>query len=273
MDSLSLDSSSRQALEDFGTQPKQALLLQGERGTGTLAVAKALASRLTAHAESIMLIQPDKGTIPIDAVRGLYVATRSIRSDGMVVIIDDADCMGGDAQNALLKLLEEPPKHVYFILTTHSPQHVLDTVHSRAEHIALRLISKADSRAYIIKSEVADTAEQAKLLFLASGKPAELSRLIHDTSYYELASARMGDARRFIESDNYQRLIILKKYMQERVEAEAFLLMAGQLLTYSLYKTVSESSMRALEAINVALEALNRNGNVRAQLLQLHNSL
>ncbi|MBC7746372.1 AAA family ATPase [Pedobacter sp.] len=271
MDSLSLDPLSRQTLEDFSAQPKHALLLQGEKGTGTLTTAQVLASRLTSHAESILLIQPEKGTIPIDVVRSLYAATRSIRDDKMVVIIDDADCMGGDAQNALLKLLEEPPKHVYFILTTHSTQHLLDTVLSRAEHISLRLITRAESLALIVREGVSDTSEQAKLLFLASGKAAELHRLVKDPEYYQVCSSRMGDARQFIEQDRYGRLILLKKYMAERTEAEAFLLMIGQLLTYSLYRTVSESSMRTLEAINDALEALNRNGNVRAQLLRLYD--
>lgn len=273
MDDLFLDPVSRQLLEDFSAHPKHALLLQGERGIGTLSVACMLATRLTAHPESILVIQPDKGTIPIDVVRELYAATRSVRDNAMVVIIDDADCMGGEAQNALLKLLEEPPEQVYFILTTHLPQHLLDTVLSRAEHILLNLISKEDSIACLVKSGVTDSAEQAKLLFLASGRPAELYRLTQDAEYYKTCSQRMIDARHFIEEDRYERLVLLKKYMVERTEAEAFLLMLGQLFSFSLYRTVSEASMRALEAVNDALEALNRNGNVRAQLLRLHDKL
>lgn len=273
MDELLLDPLSRQLLEDYLGHPKHALLIQGDRGVGTLATAKSLAARLTTHAESILLIQPDKGVITIAVVQELYASTRSTRDDALVVIIDDADCMGGEAQNALLKLLEEPPKHVYFILTTHSLQHMLATITSRTEHISLRTISRDDSATFLTKLGVGDPSKQAKLLFLASGKPAELQKLAHDVDYYEACSQKMSDAKRLIEVGKYDRLILLKKYMTERVEAEVFLLMVGQLLSYSLYRTVSDSSMRALEAVNDALEALNKNGNVRAQLLRLHDKL
>lgn len=272
MDDLYLNPFSRELLELYCQHPKHALLLEGEKGVGTLAVAKHVAEKI-AQSDAIMLVTPEKNTISIDTVRGLYAATRSARERALVVIIDDADAMGIDAQNALLKLLEEPPMQVYFVLTTHAPHHLLQTILSRTEHITLRAISQEASEKVVSDLGVTDAAERAKLLFLASGKPSELIRLIHDKDYYEASSAMMVDARSFLGGERYNRLILLKKYMTDRENAERFLITLGQLASFSMYRSVADGTLKALDAVNDALEAIHNNGNVRAQLLLLSDRL
>jgi len=52
-------------------------------------------------------------------------------------LIDDADCMNVQAQNAFLKTLEEPPRDTFFILATANPSSLLNTVISRCQTILL----------------------------------------------------------------------------------------------------------------------------------------
>jgi hypothetical protein len=61
------------------------------------------------------------------------IGKRSFRGRGKFFIIDEADLMEGQAQNALLKTLEEPPPETYLILVTTSPGELLATIRSRAQ--------------------------------------------------------------------------------------------------------------------------------------------
>lgn len=61
---------------------------------------------------------------------------RSFRGKGKFFIIDEAELMEVQAQNALLKTLEEPPNESYLILITPSPQDLLSTIRSRAQIVS-----------------------------------------------------------------------------------------------------------------------------------------
>lgn len=81
--------------------------------------------------------QKDRKTIGVEAVRDIkataYIAPNDL--DVKCYIIKDADTMTPQAQNALLKLFEEPPSGVYFILLCTSSAALLPTVRSRAPEI------------------------------------------------------------------------------------------------------------------------------------------
>ena len=82
----------------------------------------------------VVVVQPEEnGGIKIDAVREVVgrVAYRPFEARYRVVIVDQADLMGADAQNALLKTLEEPPARNVFILITSRPAELLETIRSR----------------------------------------------------------------------------------------------------------------------------------------------
>lgn len=226
-----------------------------------------IASRIAAQPATILTVTPVNGGISIEEIQRLYTTTRASRTEPLVVVVDEADAMSRDAQNALLKLLEEPPRNVYFILATHAAHRLLPTILSRTAHLALRPLSRSASQEFLTALQVTDAALQAKLLFLASGRPAELRRLTDDPAYFEAASQRMGDAKRFLGASAYDRLLIAKNHMSSREDCEAFLVMVGQLLAYSLQRSVTDASLGAIEAVNRALDNLAANGNMRAQLL------
>jgi len=78
---------------------------------------------------------------------------RRVRSDAMVMpneadrsvyIISEAETMNDNAQNALLKILEEPPTHALFLLPTENPELLLGTVRSRCELITLPPIDRQE---------------------------------------------------------------------------------------------------------------------------------
>lgn len=89
------------------------------------------------HADVLEVAPGDTGTIKVDAVRGLVeqAAYRPFEGRRRVVIVDDADRLVAEAQNALLKTLEEPPPASVFLLVTHRPHLLLPTVRSRCPEL------------------------------------------------------------------------------------------------------------------------------------------
>jgi len=80
----------------------------------------------------------ERTVIPIDAIRSLRqeAAYRPYEGNARVFIIDPADRLSTDAQNALLKTLEEPSTSSVIILITSRPMHLLATTRSRCQSLA-----------------------------------------------------------------------------------------------------------------------------------------
>lgn len=79
-----------------------------------------------------------KGNIDVETARKVAPFLRMTASDGgwRVVIIDDADTMNRNAQNAILKILEEPPSNALLILIAHRPGALIPTIRSRCRVVA-----------------------------------------------------------------------------------------------------------------------------------------
>lgn len=73
----------------------------------------------------------------------------SVLGAGKVFIIDEAERLEGDAQNVLLKTLEEPPPGTVIILVTSSLERMLPTIRSRCQRIALAPLSPDEMRAWL----------------------------------------------------------------------------------------------------------------------------
>ncbi len=81
--------------------------------------------------------------LKVEAIRKIAPFLRKTSSDGgwRIVIVDDADRMNRNAQNAILKILEEPPANVLIILIAHRPGMLIPTIHSRSRVIAFKSLS------------------------------------------------------------------------------------------------------------------------------------
>jgi len=88
-----------------------------------------------AHADVIQVEGTGKtGAISVDTVRDLPERARRIptEADGQVFLMENCDSMLAPAQNAFLKLFEEPPPRVMFVMTCRSAMNLLETIRSRA---------------------------------------------------------------------------------------------------------------------------------------------
>lgn len=96
----------------------------------------------------------DTNTIKIDVIRDIRLDAYVLPNDSArkVFIIANAENMTEMAQNALLKVLEEPPTSVMFILTCDSRVHLLETVRSRTQCITVNEVSEKEAADALLKA-------------------------------------------------------------------------------------------------------------------------
>ena len=120
------------ALKEGNAQ--HAYLFYGSRGTGKTSVARIFAKELGAGEADIHEIDAATYT-GVDNIRALReeAVVMPFESKVKVYIVDEVHMLSKGAFNAFLKLLEEPPSHVTFILATTDLEKVPDTVQSRCQ--------------------------------------------------------------------------------------------------------------------------------------------
>lgn len=135
------------------------------------------------HADLLYIEQDDsaKGDIKVDKVREVVEFLRKTSSEGgwRIVIIDNADRMNTAAQNALLKILEEPPKNTLLMLVATTTARLLPTILSRCRVLSFNSISNDDLKQIVDLAPVlSDDGEQTeKLMALSKGSFGRLKEL------------------------------------------------------------------------------------------------
>jgi len=260
-------------IEQLVAQLPSSLLLSGDSGVGLLTIARHLASNRVATIlqplDAKQTVDDQTGTISVDAIRQLYDTTRSKQTHRQVIIIDDGDRMSHAAQNAFLKLLEEPGRHVHFIMTTHQPDGLLPTVMSRLQHKHLRPITTEQSNDFIASFASKDATKQRQLLFMAEGLPAEITRLAQNDDYFRTRAQSMADARQALQGDRYQKLLTALKHTQNRAEALQLLDSMTAIARRSLSQKPQAQLVTQLALIADIRDKINAGGSVRLQLARI----
>ena len=150
---------------------KQAYLFEGASGCGKTTCARIFANETNEHrGKPIELNAAD--TNGVDDIRVIIddAKLKPIDSKYKIYIIDEVHMLSKGAFNALLKILEEPPKHVIFILCTTDPQKIPKTVLSRLQKFQFRRMSTADAvnrLKFILNNEGIKTYKEDALDYIA----------------------------------------------------------------------------------------------------------
>jgi DNA polymerase III subunit delta' len=246
----------------------QAILLHGPDGIGfkgALELLKGGRELFIIEPEKDGKIDREKGSISIETVRGLYDLVRTRTTTPRVIVLEDAERISTGAQNAFLKLLEEPNNATHFVLLAHTPTKLLSTIRSRAQAIELRPISPEASKALLDESGAADATTRSQLLFIAEGLPALLIRLAQDKTLFESRAQIVRDARTFLTGSRYQKLAVAESYREKREQALVLLTDAAKLLK----RTSDAHSLQKIGAFLESYDRIAQNGNIRLQLASL----
>ena len=123
------------------------------------------------HVDVIRLEPDERASIKIDVVREMLGGTsyRPFEGKRRFVLIREADTLESQAQNALLKSLEEPPPGTSFILTTAVPGALLPTVRSRCMRLRFGRLTTAEVAAALVRDHDRSDAEARETAPLADG--------------------------------------------------------------------------------------------------------
>ena len=161
------------------------------------------------HPDVLFLEPNDKGNIKIDPVREVIERSgyRPFEGRWRVTLIDHADALERSAQNALLKVLEEPPSSSVFLLVTALPDLLLPTVRSRCPQLRFRPLAVSDvARALMLRDrKEVDAYAVAALSDGSIGRALEASAEAvveaRDVAMRVLSQAAVSDdAKRRMES-------------------------------------------------------------------------
>lgn len=301
-----------------------AYIIEGPEGSGRHTLALNIVAALSCHAEgdrpcytcrncrkifegtsadiTIQGFEDDKVSIGVESVRNIkedmLIAPHDL--DTKVYIIEKADAMTLQAQNALLLSLEEPPKYVRFFLICESSNSLLETIRSRApilrterieDYEVERYLIENDSRARQLRDEDADAF--STLIFASDGCIGKALSLLDPSARNALFEER-EIAQRILSilsrSNRTEVLSIISSLGKKRNEVSRYLLAVQHAVrdlmvlkksdTASLCffpdreeaqelstRYTSSSLMSLYNALSTACEELEANSNVRLTLL------
>ena len=217
-----------------GGRLPHAVLLVGEPGCGAGFAARCLAADYLypaggPHAEAVLkkedteclVLQGEgaSGQIPVKKVREAREAIQrsalSTDAAGRVLFIYGAQNLNGSSANAMLKIIEEPPEGVLFLLTATSAATVLPTIRSRCAAYTIAPVPAADCAARL-KAERLPAKAAEELAFLYEGHIGTALKSWNDPT----AKAALGMAKTLCgyaaQGDTYRALALLTKYERDK---------------------------------------------------------
>ncbi len=211
-------------LDAFTAQPAHATLLLGAAGMGKGTIALRASSHfLTTTPEKLINtagfrhITPDeKRTISIESIRNLQQFVR-LRTTGKaavrrVILVENAERMTTEAQNAFLKLLEEPPADTVIILTASTVQGMLPTIRSRVQTLTITAPQKEALIAYFKDKP---TAHVTQAYFLSGGLPGLMSALLDGDTSHPLVES-VAEAKQLLQLPIFERLARIEALAKQK---------------------------------------------------------
>ena len=304
-----------------------ALIFEGAKGSGkhTIAMACAAALACTDHKnpstpvpclacptckkilekkspDVIVIGREDKATIGVETVRFLKEDVHTVPNDldYKIYIIEDADHMTLQAQNALLLTLEEPPAYVQFFLLCENAGLLLETIRSRAPVLRTDPLDMEDIDRYLVahdtraaQMKLASPKEYAELLKASGSGIGQALDYLVPTTFAPVLDKRLlaADVVRAAVAHR-DMLSLLSRFSSKReVCREQLLCLLDALRDLILLKKSDTVALcffvdrdeaidlcdrvslpflyRFFEAVQAALEANARNANVRLSLMRM----
>ncbi|MGG7143851.1 DNA polymerase III subunit delta' [Clostridium nigeriense] len=170
-------------------------IIVGEDGIGKSNLANKLARNILGKFEEkdyidIINYRCKKASFGVDDIRDIVdeINKKPFEGDKKVIIIYDGNKLTVQAQNALLKTIEEPPMGVYIILLCESLELILDTIKSRCQIYKLTPLTKDDIRVYIDRINDYNYSQEEinAAIAYSEGIPGRAEAFLRDSSLKEL---------------------------------------------------------------------------------------
>lgn len=170
-------------------------------------------------------------TIAIAEARRIknFVSMTPYAGERKVVVIDDAHLMTTEAQNALLKVLEEPSPSSVLILVTASPDGLLPTIVSRCQEVKFTPHPRKIIESLLIDSGLTKK-QQEFLVEFANGRVGLVKNVLAEKSFGEIEES-VRELAHLVKADINERIVVAQKLTDEKNKAD----LARKVLYWQLY--------------------------------------
>lgn len=205
------------------------------------------------------IISPTKNVIKVDEIREFCgeLFLKPTKATHKVFIIDDAECMNEQAQNALLKVLEEPPLYATIILITSNKEKLLNTIKSRVIEVNFESLSCDEIKTILNMNNVVYSDDTIKY---SNGSYKKALDFVND-DMFEVAKELVV----LLEERNF--LSVNRKIEEIKVDknlkADIVLILEKVMQVFFVkFKTDKTFQYKNIEKIEETIQRIRRNGNV-----------
>lgn len=265
----------------FVAQPSHALLLTGPPGMGKASLATYVAEQILGVAPGslsshpyVRQIAPEDGkAISIETVRELEHFL-SLKVPGQQVInrlvsIEDSHELSIEAQNALLKTLEEPPLASLIIFTAQNPAALLPTIRSRMQTISVKRPPLATLTAHFTRAGHS-ASRIAQVQAISGGLPGLMSALLETTDHPLVPATER--ARQLLGQSTFERLATVDELAKQKSLCRDVLFILGQMSELQLQRTTGKDFAHWAAILNASyacVDALEHNAQPKLALTHL----
>ncbi len=275
-----LQARTKEYLDQAIAESTHAILLSGPLGAGKAHTARHFAYQKLGldSAEKLdsypyfTTVAPEGTTISIEQIRGLQdklrLKTPGTKGVRRIVIIEDAHRMTTEAQNALLKSLEEPPADTVIILTAPKTQALKTTIYSRVQQIPVLPVTQQQAREHFTQHP---QAEIDKAYIMSAGHTGLLAAILNQADHPLLEQVQR--AKQLLGSSLYDRLLAVDDLAKQKEDLPTFLQACKLICTTALNQSITKADHnksthwhRALTAVHQAQSNLSHNPNPKLLL-------
>jgi DNA polymerase-3 subunit delta' len=276
-----MHSETERALAQIASKPPHAVMLTGKEGSGKFFAAHGLAENLLGVKPDshpyFMLVQPLGKAVTIDQIRELQKFVR-LKTTGTgrirrVALIADAHTMTVEAQNALLKLLEEPPEDTVLILTAQGDASLKPTIYSRTQRVHIRPISKKQAEEHA--ATLMKTSEVERAFGLSGGDVGLYTALLTESGDHALAAA-IKEGKQLLTMPLFERLSKVDELGKDKARLGDMLAALKRISSAALVQSAAKNDarlqarwLRALQAVYDSEQQLAGNANTKLLLTDL----
>lgn len=200
----------KESLEGMMKKPEKinhSFLLTGQTGCGKTTIARVIGNLL--EIDPVDFREIDSADFRgIDTIREIRknAQFKPIKSKYRAFLLDECHQLSKDAQSALLKILEDTPKHVFFLLATTDPQKLLPTIKNRCNLMEVKPLSEKQTYRLIksIVNKENDSLEKEiieQIIESSQGLPRKALTILEQVLNVE-PSKRLEAAKKLEESEN-----------------------------------------------------------------------
>jgi DNA polymerase-3 subunit delta' len=206
-------------LEEISRSEKipHAFLFEGPEGTGkketALKFAKMILGSEIGNHPDFLLIEPKNETISIDQIRNeliRFLCLTPLCGNKKIAILNRAETMAKEAQNALLKTLEEPRGNAILILISSKPELLLPTIISRCQKISFSYFKKSELEKLLNEK---DPKEKEEILKTAQGNLKRLENILKNGFKERKEKEKLVE--KILKGGTFERLKLLERVKNE----------------------------------------------------------